>query len=65
MKNTYFKATPIKYKLVTEQTTAERNKSEKKFTVPIGMSLASQERSVKRELFELAKKEKQLKFEKD
>jgi hypothetical protein len=30
----------------------EKIKSEKKPTVPVGMSLASQERSLKRELFE-------------
>jgi Targeting protein for Xklp2 (TPX2) domain len=38
----------------------ERIKSEKKPTVPVAMSLASQERSVRRELFEQVKKEKQL-----
>ena len=36
----------------------EKVKSNKKTTRAVGMSLASQDRSVKREIFELAKKEK-------
>ena len=37
----------------------DRVKSNRKLTKPVGMSLASQERSTKRELFEQAKREKE------
>lgn len=53
-----FKATPIKCNLQGQ--IPERIRSEKKPTVPVGMSLASQERSAKRDLFEQVKKERQL-----
>jgi len=45
-----FKATPIRCNLNPEP--QEKIRSEKKVTVPVPVSLASQERSMKRELFE-------------
>lgn len=51
-----FKATPIRCNLQEHQPAII--KSEKKPTVPVAMSLASQERSLKRELFDLVKKER-------
>lgn len=57
-----FKATPIRCKLNAEA--PERVKSEKKPTVAVEMSLASQERSAKRKLFEQVKREKHIEMEK-
>ena len=60
-----FKSTPIRCNMNNNAMSCERVKSDKKLTKPIGLSLASQERSVSRELFEQVKKEKQMTQERD
>jgi hypothetical protein len=52
-----FKATPVKMK--KDVVIPERVKSEKKPTKAVEISLASNQRSVKRELFDSAMKEKE------